>query len=194
MLMKNRGFTLAAMVCLGLGIGVNTAIFSIVDALLLRPLPVPQADQLVALRRDDKVGPLSYLITYRIFSEIREKNEFLTGLAAYRYERISFGNRDRSEMIKGELVSSNYFDVLRLKPALGRTFLPEEDRIPGAHLAALVSHNFWRSRLRGDPNVIGRTITLNRQRFTIVGVAPAGFKGIVAPYGSDIWIPLIPTA
>jgi macrolide transport system ATP-binding/permease protein len=194
MLMKNRGFTLAAVLCLGLGIGVNTAIFSIIDALLFRPLPVPQADQLVALRRDDKVGLLSYLITYRIFSEIRENNEFLSGLAAYQYERISFGNRDRSEVIKGELVSSNYFDVLRLKPALGRTFLPEEDRIPGAHLAAVVSHNFWRSRLSGDPNVIGRTITLNGQRFTIIGIAPAGFKGIVAPFGCDIWIPLSKTS
>src|SRR6266508_4978275 len=190
MLMKNYGFTLAAALCLGLGVGVNTAIFSMVHTLLLRSLPVPQADQLVVLTQDERNLP----IPYRNFVRIRENNGVLSDLAAFEYVRFSFGNRDQSEFISGELVSGNYFDVLKLKPTLGRTFLPEEDRIPDAHPVVVLSHKFWQSRLSGDPNVIGRTITLNRHRFTVIGVAPQGFKGMVTPYLTSVWIPLMMSA
>src|SRR5215813_10450394 len=190
MLMKNYGFTLTAVLCLGLGIGVNTSIFSTAHALLLRSFPVPQADQLVVLIQ----GKLNLLITYRNFVRIRDNNGVLSDLAAFEYVRFSFGNRDQSEFISGELVSGNYFDVLKLKPALGRTFLPEEDRIPGAHPVAVLSHKFWQSRLSGDPNVIGRTITINGHRFTVVGVAPHGFKGMVTPYPTSLWIPMMMSA
>src|SRR5215475_5098308 len=190
MLMKNCGFTLAAALCLGLGVGVNTAIFSMVNALLLRPLPVPQADQLVVLTQDERNSP----IPYRNFVRIRKNNEVLSDLAAFEYVRFSFGNRDQSEFISGELVSGNYFDVLKLKPALGRTFLREEDRIPDAHPVVVLSHRFWQSRLSGAPDVIGRTIILNRHPFTVIGVAPQGFKGMVTPYLTSVWIPLMMSA
>jgi hypothetical protein len=105
MLMKNYGFTLAAVLCLGLGIGVNTSIFSMVHALLLRSFPVPQADQLVVLTQDERNLP----IPYRNFVRIRENNGVLSDLAAFEYVRFSFGNRDQSEFISGELVSGNYY-------------------------------------------------------------------------------------
>ncbi|HEY9431357.1 MAG TPA: hypothetical protein VI260_07845 [Blastocatellia bacterium] len=112
MLMKNYGFTLAAVLCLGLGIGVNTSIFSVVHALLLRSFPVPQADQLVVISEGGEGGKLNLPINYRNFVRIRKNNEVLSDLAAFEYVRFSFGNRDQSELISGELVSGNYFDVL----------------------------------------------------------------------------------
>src|SRR5262245_6991032 len=174
-LTKNYGFTLAAALCLGLGIGVNTSIFSVAHALLLRSFPIPQADQLVVITRGKRNLP----INYRNFVEIRENNEVQSDLAAFEFGRFSFGNRDQSELMSGELVSGNYFDVLKLKPALGRAFFPEEDQTPDAHPVVVLSHKFWQSRLGGDANVIGRTIALNGHRFTVVGVAPHGFKGMV---------------
>jgi hypothetical protein len=189
-LMKNYGFTLAAVLCLGLGIGVNTSIFSVVHALLLRSFPVPQADQLVVITRGKRYLP----INYRDFVIIRKNNEVLSDLAAFEFGRFSFGNRDQSELMSGELVSGNYFDVLKLKPALGRAFLPEEDQTPGAHPVVVLSHEFWQSRLGGDPNVIGRTIALNGHRFTVVGVAPHGFKGMVRPYPTSLWVPIMMSA
>jgi putative ABC transport system permease protein len=189
-LMKNYGFTLAAALCLGLGIGVNTAIFSVIHALLLRSFPVPQADQLVVITQ----GKLNLPITYRNFVRIRNNNGVLSDLAAFEYVRFSFGNRDQSQFISGELVSGNYFDALKLRPALGRTFLPEEDQIPDAHPVVVLSYRFWQSRLSGVPDVIGRTIILNRHRFTVIGVAPQGFKGMVTPYLTSVWIPLMMSA
>lgn len=189
-LMNNYGFTLAAVLCLGLGIGVNTSIFSMAHALLLRSFPVPQADQLVVITQDERNLP----IPYRNFVRIRENNKVLSDLAAFEFGRFSFGHRDQSELMSGELVSGNYFDVLKLKPALGRAFLPEEDQTPDTHPVVVLSHKFWQSRLGGDPNVIGRTIALNGHRFTVVGVAPHGFKGMVTPYTTSLWIPIMMSA
>src|SRR5215510_8517229 len=189
MLMKNYGFTLAAALCLGLGIGVHTSIFSVVHALLLRSIPVPQADQLVVLTQERNLP-----FNYRNFVRIRKNNGVLSDLAAFEYVRFSFGNRDQSEFISGELVSGNYFDALKLKPALGRTFLPEEGQVPDAHPVVVLSYRFWQSRLSGAPDVIGKVITLNRHRFTVIGVAPQGFKGMVTPYLTSVWIPLMMSA
>src|SRR5215510_11164407 len=189
MLMKNYGFTLAAALCLGLGIGVHTSIFSVVHALLLRSIPVPQADQLVVLTQERNLP-----FNYRNFVRIRKNNGVLSDLAAFEYVRFSFGNRDQSEFISGELVSGNYFDALKLKPALGRTFLPEEGQVPDAHPVVVLSYRFWQSRLSGAPDVIGKAITLNRHRFTVIGVAPQGFKGLVTPYLTSVWIPLMMSA
>jgi predicted permease len=188
MLLKNPGFTLAAVVCLALGIGANAAIFSVVNALLLRSLPVPQPGELVTVGRGDGLGePLSY----PDFVALRERNEALAGLAASHFAELSFGNGSRSEILRGELVSSDYFDVLRLRPALGRGFLPEEERTPGAHPVVILSHSFWLSRCSGDPQIIGQTLTLNRHRYTIIGVAPEGFTGIGSPFATDLWAPLM---
>lgn len=187
-LLKNPGFTLIAVITLSLGIGANTAIFSLTSALLLRSLPVPQPEQLVTVNRGEGVslGPLSY----PDFVALRERNEVLSGLAASYSAELSFGNGSRSEVARGELVSSDYFDVLRLQPVLGRGFLPEEEHTLGTHPVVVLSHGFWQSRFNGNPQIISQTITLNRQKYTIVGVAPAGFNGLAEMFPTDLWLPV----
>jgi macrolide transport system ATP-binding/permease protein len=187
MLLKNPGFTLIAVLTLGLGIGANTAIFSLTNALLLQTLPVPQPEQLVTVSRGDGMGePLSY----PDFVSLRARNEALSGLAASHFAELSFGNGSRSEVVRGELVSSDYFDVLRVRPVLGRGFLPEEERTLGTHPVVVLSHSFWQSRFNGDPQIIDRVITLNRQQYTVVGIAPAGFNGMMEMLPSALWLPL----
>jgi putative ABC transport system permease protein len=192
MLVKTPGFTLVVAVTLALGIGANTAIFGLVDALLLRPLPVAEApSQLVGIVRGDGRGaPLSYP-DFRVMSE---RNEVLSGLALYMHAPISFGNGTRSEVVLGSLVSGNYFDVLGIKPALGRSFLPEEDRTPGAHPVVVLSHGFWQSRFNSDPALVGQTIVLNGHRFTVVGTTPAGFDGETPPMKFSLWVPVMMSA
>jgi predicted permease len=185
MIAKQPGFTLIAVLTLALGIGANTAIFSLANALLLRSLPVPQPQELVTIERGDGLGePLSY----PDFAALRARNEVLSGLAAAHFAEVSFGNGSRSEMLRGELVSSDYFNVLRVRPALGRTFAPEEERSPQA--VVVLSHGLWQSRFGGDPTVIGQTITLHRQRYTVIGVAPTGFNGMTEMFRTDVWLPL----
>jgi putative ABC transport system permease protein len=188
MLLKHKGLTLIAALTLSLGIGANTAIFSLANALLLRSLPVPQPERIVHVSRDDGMGePLSY----PDFVALRARNEVLSGLAAAHFAELSFGNGSRSEMLRGELVSSDYFDVLGVRPALGRGFLPEEERAPGAHPVVILSHGIWQSRFSGDPQIAGRTITLNRKTYTVIGVAPEGFSGMVEMFRTDLWMPLM---
>jgi hypothetical protein len=144
LLVKSPGFTLVAVLCLALGIGANTAIFSVVNAALWRPLPAAtDPDRLVAFERSDDSGaPLSY----PHFIALHERRDVFSGFAATTDTALSFGNGARSEVALGALVSGNYFDVLGVRLALGRGFLAEEDRTPSAHPVVVLSHNFWRSR------------------------------------------------
>src|SRR5262245_30892907 len=189
MLAKNPGFTIVVAITVALGIGANTAIFGLVDAALFRPLPIVEApDQLVTIMRGDSEQSLSY----PDFRVLRERNEVLSGLALSSMpSEISFGNGERSEVVLGSLVSGNYFDTLGIKPALGRTFLPEEDHIPGAHPVVVLSHSFWWSRFNSDPALVGQTIVLNGHRFTVVGVAAAGFDGETPPMKVNLWAPVM---
>ena len=188
-LRKNPGFTLVVTATLALGIGANTAIFGLVDALLLRPLPVVKAPgELVLLMRGDGRGPT---LSYPDFTVLRERNEVLSDLALYTQAPISFGNNVRSEVVLGAMVSSNYFDVLGIKPSFGRAFLPEEDRTPGAHPIVVLNHSFWQSRFNSDRTLVGQTIVLNSQRFTVVGIAPPGFDGESPPMKVSLWIPVM---
>ena len=192
MLRKNPGFTLVVAATLALGIGANTAIFGLVNALLLRPLPAVTApSELVLLVRGDGQGPT---LSYPDFKDLRERNEVLSDLALYTQAPISFGNNVRSEVVLGAMVSGNYFDVLGIKPSLGRTFLPEEDRTPGTHPVVVLSDSFWQTRFNSDGSVIGQTIVLNSQRFTVVGITPAGFDGETPPMKVSLWIPVMMTS
>lgn len=192
MLRKNPGFTLVVTATLALGIGANTAIFGLVDALLLRPLPVVKAPgELVLLMRGDGRGPT---LSYPDFTVLRERNEVLSDLALYTQAPISFGNNVRSEVVLGAMVSANYFDVLGIKPSFGRAFLPEEDRTPGAHPVVVLNHSFWQSRFNSDRTLVGQTIVLNNRRFTVVGIAPPGFDGESPPMKVSLWIPVMMTA
>ncbi|HET6975324.1 MAG TPA: ABC transporter permease [Pyrinomonadaceae bacterium] len=189
MMRKNPGFTLVVTATLALGIGANTAIFGLVDALLLRPLPVVKAPgELVLLMRGEGRGPA---LSYPDFKFLRERNEVLSDLALYTQTPISFGNNVRSEVVLGAMVSANYFDVLGIKPPFGRAFLPEEDQTPGAHPVVVLNHSFWQSRFNSDRAVVGQTIVLNSRQFTVVGIAPPGFDGESAPMKVSMWIPVM---
>jgi predicted permease len=191
-LRKNPSFTFVVAATLALGIGANTAIFGLIDTLLLRPLPIVTAPgELVLLVRGEERGPA---LSYPDFTVLRERNDVLSDLALYTQSAISFGNNVHSEVVLGAMVSGNYFDVLGIKPSLGRAFLPEEDRTPGTHPVVVLSHSFWRTRFNSNPTLVGQTIVLNNQRFTVVGVAPAGFDGERPPMKVSLWIPVMMTS
>jgi putative ABC transport system permease protein len=187
MLLKGKGFSVAAVLCLALGIGANAAIFSLASAVLWRPLPVERPEQLVEIIRGD--GMTGNTLSYPDYMAIRERNDTLTGLAISMLTELNLGYGRQSQVIAGELVSGNYFDVLGAQPALGRAFLPEEDRTPGTHPVVIVSHGFWQNQLGGDPQLVGKSIRLNNQQYTVIGVAPAGFRGANAPFGTAVWLP-----
>jgi predicted permease len=194
MLLKNKGFTLVIIITLALGIGVNTAIFGLVDAAFFRPLPlVAQPDRLLRLVRNNSEGRgEGWGLSYPDFKILREHQQVLSALALYNTMRpLSLGHHTRSEVVQGALVSGNYFDVLGLRPALGRGFLPEEDRTPDTHPVVVLSHSFWQNRFDSDPALIGQSIVLNNRRFTVVGVMPPGFDGQEPEFKTKLWIPLM---
>ncbi len=187
MLLKNPGFTLIAVFTLALGIGANTAIFTLLDKVLIRTLPVAQPHQLVAFVKDGGGDPLSF--SYPLYTELRDRNEVLSELAAYWQQPFSMSDGNEAERVIGQIVSGNYFAALGVRPALGRFFLPEEDRTRGTHPVVVISHGLWRRRFGADPGVIGRTISLNGYRYTVVGVAPGEFNGTARGTVNDVYVP-----
>ncbi len=173
---KSPAFTVVAVFTLAIGIGANTAIFSVADALLLRPLPFAQPDRLVLIAAGRKLtkerqGPLSWLR----FQQVNEQNRSFTGVAAFTTEDFTLTGRGDPEQFRGARVSWNFFDILGVRPVLGRTFLPEEDK-PGGDSVALVSHALWARRFASDPSIVGTHITLDSREYTITGVLPADFR------------------
>ncbi len=189
LLLKNPGFTLIAVITLALGIGANTAIFTLLDKVLIRTLPVEQPQQLVALTKDDSGAPVSF--SYPMYAELRARAEGLAGLAAYVQQPFSLSDSGATERVIGQIVSGNYFAVLGVRPALGRGFLPEEDRTPGTHPVVVISHGLWQRRFGADPAVLGKTVNLNNYRYTVVGVAPAEFTGTTRGIVSDVYVPAL---
>jgi predicted permease len=191
MLRKNPGFTAVAIVTLALGIGANTTVFSLADALLLRPFPVAEPARLVSLMRQNVDQPTEYSsFSGPDFHDFREQMKSFSALAAHCGVTVSMTLNREALRTDGEIVSSNYFSVLGVKPAVGRTFLPEEDQEPGAHLVAVLSADFWKSRFNSDRAIVGKSITINGHRFTVVGVAPAGFRGLSVGTSPAFWVPL----
>jgi putative ABC transport system permease protein len=191
-LRKAPGFTAVVILTLALGIGVNTAIFSLVDQLLLRPLPFPRSGDLATLYFRSARYPTPYdSLSYPDYEYYRDHNEVLSGLAAYDdiTVNVRFGNDD--EAVPGEIVSFNYFDVLQVPPILGRNFRREEDLVPGRDAVVMISQNFWKRRFGGDRTVLGRSITINGHSFTVVGIVPSGFTGLQIDRASkpELWTP-----
>jgi predicted permease len=195
MLWKAPGFTIVAVVTLALGIGANSAIFSAVSAFLLRPMPVEAADRLVRVFETRTAsggaqgGNLDGSFSYLEYLDYRDQSRTFEGLAVHRMQQAALSNNQQNDAIWGELVSGNYFDTLRVRPALGRGFLPDEDAEPGAKPVVVISHNLWRHRFNSDRNLVGQTITLNNQPFTVVGVAPEEFTGTKFGLLMDFWAP-----
>src|SRR5262249_4473668 len=191
MLLKHRGFTCVAVLTLALGIGANTAIFSLVDAVLLKMLPVKNPERLVLLERA-LGGKTVTQFPYRAYTQIRDQNEVLSGLLAYHPLRLSVGVEGQPEpAVAGQLVSGNYYSVLGVNAALGRTITPDDDRAPGGSAVCVISHNYWRRRFAGDPAVVGKTIHIGGAPFTIIGVSPPEFFGPEVGSSLDISVPLM---
>ena len=197
-LRRNPGFTAVAVLSLALGIGANTTIFSFVNALLFRPPAVEAPSQLLELwQRNAKASGLEeYMpLTYPDYVYYRDRNQVFDGLLAFDGEMrsVSWSRSGEGQLVQGQLVSGNFFSVLGVKPTLGRSFLPEEDQVPGEHPVVVLSRSFWGKRLGADPEVLGKTLILNGTSFSVVGVAPASFTGIVVGNEPDFWAPLMAT-
>ena len=185
-LLKNPGFTIVAVLTLALGIGANTAIFSIVNAVLLRPFPYQAPERLVII--EERVsGGNSFSPSYPNFVDWRAQNTAFDSIAAVRgNESFSLTGAGEPERLQGRLVSAEFFSTLGIKGLLGRDFLAEEDR-PGATPAVILSYGFWQRRFGGDPDILGKQLTLNTQSFTVVGITPANFQfGLEA----DVTVPI----
>lgn len=195
-LLNARGFTIIAIITLALGIGANTAMFSVVNAVLLRPLPFHDPQQLMALGEyDTERGPSSTHLdsfSYPDFADVRDRNHSFQEVSAYSENESTATGLGQAVHVNVEMVSANLFHLLGVQPSLGRGFLPEEDG-PG-HRVIILSDKFWRAHFDADSAVIGRAITLNGHPFTIVGVAPLGFQFPVRNEARDIWMTMSPWA
>ena len=176
---------------MALAIGVNTAVFSLVNAVVLRPLPVKNPDELVALYAMNSKNSGYSTTSYPDYIDYRQWNGVFSGVAAFSDVPLSLSLSTQSERVDGEIVSGNYFSVLGIEPVVGRMFLPEEDQVPGAYPVAVISYDLWRRLLNASNDIGGQTLTLNGHKFTIVGVAPKGFKGLNLESAPDVWVPLM---
>lgn len=201
-LLKSPVVTGAAILSLALGIGANAAMFSIFEELVLRPLPVEQPEDLVNLlapgpkpgsQSSNVSGGTDAVFSYPMFRDLqasREAREVFSGIAAHRYVDTNLAFEGNTVAGEGVLVSGSYFPVLDLRPARGRLLGPEDDRDVGAHRVAVLSHGFWETDLGGPPGVIGKTLVVNGEPLTIVGVAPRGFSGTSLGQRPDVFLPI----
>jgi predicted permease len=191
-LIKNPGFSLVAILSLALGIGANTAIFSMINSLLLAPLPVERPSELVSIFTTDTKNPGPLPVSHYNFIDYRDQNSVFSGVTAYNFAQVNL-NKGPGESVQlfGNIVSGNYFEVLGVKFALGRGFFPDEDRTPGANPVVVLSDACWNREFGGDTGIVGQTISLNRRDFTVVGVAPRDFTGLNIGGGPDFWAPMM---
>jgi len=191
MLRKNPGFTTVAVITLALGIGANTAIFSVVDAVLLKPLPYKDPGQLVwPTLQLPRAGVVSSFVPHPTYFAWRDQNDVFSGIAAMHFGgNFTLTGAGVPERIPGMGVSANFFPVLRVDLARGRSFTSEEDR-PGAPRAAILSYGLWQSRYAGDPNIVGRPIMLDDKEYSIVGVLPANFRFPTPGTQPQVFVPL----
>jgi predicted permease len=190
MLSKSSGFTAVAILMLGLGIGANTAIFSFVDALFLKPLAVSKPAELVHVYAKGPSGHYGADFSYPEFRRMRDHNSSFAALSvAAERPQLHLVSGSDSEEIRGEFVSSNYFSLLGIQPRLGRGFLPEEDAVPNRDAVTVISDALWKSRFNGDSAVLGREIRINDISFKVIGVAPPGFYGDLKGLPVEVWIP-----
>src|SRR5215470_17906062 len=199
MLVKQPGFTLIAVLTLALGIGVNSALFTVFDALTLKPLPVKDPDSLVSFSGVDRNGVRRKLFSYLDYLDYRDHNTTLTELVAWSKAAVALGetqvgrddlSAEGANYVFGQIVSANYFAALGAEMDLGRGFLPEEDRTPGVSPVIVLSHQFWRRQFDSDPHIVGKIIRLQSQSFTVVGVTAREFVGTSLDTPA-FWTPLM---
>jgi putative ABC transport system permease protein len=189
------GFTAVAVLTMALGMAATAVVFSAVDALLLRSVPVTDAGRLVRVYsirvagQPGSEGQLGSSFSYPDYVDLRDSG-VLSGLATFANARVVFDSGDSTEPMAGEVVSGNYFDVLGVRPALGRTFAPEEDLAGSPVRVVMLSNGFWRRQFNADAGVVGRSISLNGRPYTVIGVAPAGFGGVEIGDRTEVWVPM----
>jgi predicted permease len=184
-LLKGRAVTAIAVLALTLGIGANTAIFSVINAVLIKPLPYPQPDRVVRVyEKSAKFDQMS--ISYPNFLDWQKQSQSLEAISVFRYQGFNVTGAQGPERVQGRMISATFFTVLGVQPAIGRSLLPEEDR-PGGPLAVVISYALWQRRFGGDPNLPGKPIIINGKDYTIVGVMPANFRFYST---SDLFVPV----
>jgi predicted permease len=198
-LFKSPFITLVAILSLALGIGANSAIFSLYDQMIMRSLPVPNPHELVNFQSPgpkpgsnscSQAGSCDEIFSYPMFKDLEKAQTSFTGIAAHRNFGGSLGHKGVSMSGSGLVVSGSYFPVLGLTPALGRLFTPEDDKTVGTHFVVVLSHDYWRTRFNLDPNILNDTLVVNGQAMTIVGVAPEGFHGTTLGDDPDVFVPM----
>ena len=197
-LRKSPGFTAVAVLTLALGIGANTAIFSVTRQVLLERLPVPHPEQLVLLYspgpKDGHVssdeGDGSESFSYPMYSDLSRQNSVFSGLAAKADFPVSVSRTGQTERAQAELVSGNYFDTLQVRPVLGRLFEPSDSTAAGSNPVVVLANGYWQKRFGGDPSILNQSLLVNDQPMTVVGVVQAGFNGIQPGTLSDLYVPI----
>jgi len=197
-LRKSPGFAAVAIITLALGIGANTAIFSLLDQALLRSLPVKDADRLVLLKYDgsnsghlDSRTDGKFYFSYPMYRDLRDRNSVFSGLIATDWAEVGVQWHNQPDLVPAELVSGNYFDVLGVQPAAGRMFVAADDAVPDANPVVVLSFSYWRRRFGGDARVVNDIIQINGHPFTIVGVAPPAFHSVVLGDRPDVFVPMM---
>jgi putative ABC transport system permease protein len=188
-LLRSPGFTAIALLSLALGIGANTAIFSLVNTVALRPLPVERPEQIVSLGNvtGNRMFPS---FSYPNYKDFRDRNELFAGLVAYRFAPLSLSHDGINEGLWGYVVTGNYFEVLGVKAARGRLISPEDDLQPGAHPVTVISYQCWQQRFGADPGVVGKQIVVNGRSYSVIGVAAKGFFGTEIIAAPELWFPM----
>lgn len=195
-LARSPGFAVVAVLVLALGIGANTAIFSLLDQAILRSLPVKDPGRLVVLndgvyRQGWSTSDAEEMVySYPHYKEVRDLIPLFDGVIARAHVPLSVASGGTSERAGGDVVSGNFFPVLGVGPAIGCVLDPEDDRVPGASPVAVLSYGYWQRRFGGDPGIVGRKISLNAYPFTIVGVAARGFSGLLKGHNVDVFVPI----
>src|SRR5436190_1061887 len=190
-LLKRPGFTFLAIISMALGIGANTAIFSLVDTVAFRPLPVHNASELQELYGTLHNGADYTLQSYPNYKDYRDRNQVFSGLIAYRISVASLSHNGNNERVWGTMASANYFDVLGVPLLLGRGFLAEENETPKSHPVVVLSYGCWQKRFASDPSIVGQTVLVNNVPFTVIGVARKGFIGTDVAYAPEFWTPMM---
>jgi len=191
-LVRSPGFTFVAALSLALGIGANTAIFSVVNGIMLKEIPVEDASSLVEIYFSEGDGYAYASSSYPDYLSIRDGlPEVFEGVLAWNLAIARMDRGDENEVVLGETVTGNYFSLLGVNPALGRGFLPEEDATPGTHAVIVLSHGYWERALGADPAVVGSSVRINGRPYSVVGIAPKGFNGMMRGLVPDFWVPMM---
>jgi predicted permease len=189
MLARRPGITLIAVLSLALGIGANTAIFSLVNTILLRPLPVAAPERIVSLR-NETAGRVSMAFSYPNYKDFRDRSDVFDGLIGYRFAPLSVSHDGINEKLWGYIVTGNYFETLGVSAALGRAISTDDDLQAGGHPVTVLSYKCWQQRFGADPSIAGKNVIVNGRSFTVIGVAPQGFFGTEFIAAPDMWFPM----